>query len=66
MLFWSAAWFLCGGQTFDVPPASGVPERRLYGFQFHPEVNHTENGQKFSEIFYIMSAERRRLDWKII
>lgn len=32
----------------DVCPVAGIEnaERRLYGIQFHPEVNHTENGSR--------------------
>ena len=31
--------------------AMGNPEKKIYGIQFHPEVNHTENGLKMLHNF---------------
>jgi GMP synthase (glutamine-hydrolysing) len=39
--------------TTDSCPAAAIanPEKKLYGLQFHPEVNHTENGTKMIKNF---------------
>ncbi|MBR85217.1 MAG: glutamine-hydrolyzing GMP synthase [Rhodospirillaceae bacterium] len=40
------------GETPDCPAAAvGDPERRIYGFQFHPEVAHTPNGNQMLDNF---------------
>ena len=44
--------FFVTATTAACPTAAmACPERRLYGVQFHPEVNHTENGQKILRNF---------------
>ncbi len=40
------------GETPDCPEAAvGNPGRRIYGFQFHPEVAHTPNGNQMLDNF---------------
>ncbi|MCC8042747.1 MAG: glutamine-hydrolyzing GMP synthase [Oscillospiraceae bacterium] len=46
------AGFAFSARTAHCPAAAiECPERKLYGMQFHPEVNHTENGTKMLKSF---------------
>lgn len=40
-----------------------APKRRIFGLQFHPEVVHTENGQKILENFLEICGTKK--DWQI-
>lgn len=71
-------WFSHNDQVTKLPPgfirlastngcefaAIANPEKRIYGLQFHPEVSHTENGEKIlaNFIFNICQAKK---DWQI-
>lgn len=48
----------------DVTPVAGMecPEKKLYGVQFHPEVNHTENGKQMISNFLFNVCEAKG-DW---
>lgn len=48
----------------DVTPVAGMecPEKKLYGVQFHPEVNHTENGKKMISNF-LFNVCKAKGDW---
>ena len=52
--------FRAMGETDDCPTAAvGDPDRRLYGFQFHPEVAHTPHGiQMLDNFLKICQAPR--------
>jgi GMP synthase (glutamine-hydrolysing) len=44
--------FVRMGETPDCPEAAvGNPEKKIYGFQFHPEVAHTPNGNRMLDNF---------------
>ena len=44
--------FVCIGETPDCPAAAvGNAEKKIYGFQFHPEVAHTPNGNRMLDNF---------------
>ncbi|MCS7182177.1 MAG: glutamine-hydrolyzing GMP synthase [Thermoanaerobaculum sp.] len=50
------------GRTVNAPAAAMAwEERKLYGIQFHPEVRHTEFGQRILDNFLTLCAARR--DW---
>lgn len=54
--------FILTGQTRSVRAAAfSHPEKRLFGVQFHPEVMHTEEGQKILANFLAVCRARR--DW---
>ena len=42
--------------------AAGDPRRRIYGLQFHPEVQHTAQGQRVLRNF-VLEVARCRADW---
>ncbi len=55
--------FASVAQTEDCPVAAMAnPERRLYGMQFHPEVNHTQNGVEMLRRFLYDVCEAKG-DW---
>lgn len=55
--------FISVAQTEDCPVAAMAnPERRLYGMQFHPEVNHTQNGLDMLRHFLYDVCEAKG-DW---
>jgi GMP synthase (glutamine-hydrolysing) len=44
--------FVCLGETPNCPAAAvGNAEKKIYGFQFHPEVAHTPNGNQMLDNF---------------
>jgi GMP synthase (glutamine-hydrolysing) len=50
------------GETPDCPAAAvGNAERKIYGFQFHPEVAHTPNGNRMLDNFLKLCEAPR--DW---
>jgi GMP synthase (glutamine-hydrolysing) len=50
------------GETPDCPAAAvGNAERKIYGFQFHPEVAHTPNGNQMLDNFLTLCDAPR--DW---
>ncbi|MEW6536356.1 MAG: glutamine-hydrolyzing GMP synthase [Candidatus Auribacterota bacterium] len=52
------------GSTSDNPHAAIChPDKKIYGFQFHPEVTHTPHGMKMLDNFLDICACRR--DWSI-
>ena len=52
------------GSTHDCAVAAMVlPERNIYGVQFHPEVTHTEHGQRVLENF-VQRVCRSGSDWR--
>lgn len=52
------------GSTDDCPVAAmGDASRRLYGFQFHPEVTHTPNGMRMLENFIDLCDTPR--EWNV-
>ncbi len=46
-----AASDICGAE------AIALPDRHIYGLQWHPEVSHTENGKKVFENFHAIALE---------
>ncbi len=71
-------WMSHGDKAIELPPgfiltaktgSTGIAsicnaERKLYGIQFHPEVNHTVNGDKMIRSF-LYDICRVRGDWKM-
>lgn len=54
--------FIVIGKTDDCPYAAiSNPDKKLFGFQFHPEVTHTTNGMKILENFISICQCKR--DW---
>jgi len=52
------------GSTDDcLVAAMGDASRRLYGFQFHPEVTHTPNGMRMLENFIDLCGAP--LEWNV-
>ncbi len=57
--------FTVSAATAHCPVAAMAdPERRLYGVQFHPEVNHTENGKDMLRAFLYDVCECKG-EWKM-
>lgn len=57
--------FSISATTSSCPVAAmSCPERKLYGVQFHPEVNHTENGNLMLKSF-LYNVCKCKGDWKM-
>lgn len=57
--------FACLASSGSTPNAVvGDPARRMWGLQFHPEVHHTEHGERYLENFIFGICGARR-DWSL-
>ena len=55
--------FQINAHTMNCPVAAfSCPEKRIYGVQFHPEVSHTEGGNRMIRAF-LVGICRAREDW---
>jgi GMP synthase (glutamine-hydrolysing) len=59
------AGFKLIAETENTPIAAiANPEKKLYGIQFHPEVNHTEQGTKIIENFVLRICQAKQ-EWSM-